>query len=303
MAHRMTGGSLRWRLGLAIAGAMLLLAGRPAAAAPGLWLAQGPNAAVYLFGTIHVLKPNMTWETPAIAKALAASQELWLEIPDPGAAQDAQTLTRELGFDPQHPLSAKLPPAVLAHLDAVAQSAGLPQGEKSLEPLRPWLAAVTLEQSVVVHAGFDPRSGVDPQLLHQAITAGKPVHGFETLSQQLHFFADLAPSLELQLLEDALDEYDKGAEELNALVDAWLAGDDAAIARATVDEVRGPFPALYQTIFVQRNQNWATAIAQMLQSPGVRFVAVGAGHLTGPDSVQTMLQRRGIKVTRVDTGK
>jgi len=301
MTQRIGWASLRW-LGPTITGLILFLAG-PAAAAPALWLAQGPNAAVYLFGTVHVLKPGMVWQTPPITKALAASQELWLEIPDPGDAQEAQTLTRQLGLDPQHPLSAKLPPAVLAHLQAIASAAGLPQGEKALEPMRPWLAAVSLEEAAVVHAGFDPRSGVEPQLLQQALAAGKPVHGFETMAQQLHFFADLAPSVELQLLEDALQEYDKGTEELNALVDAWLAGDEAAIARATIDELKGPFPALYQTIFVQRNQAWAAAIARMLQGSGTRFVAVGAGHLAGPDSVQAALQRLGITVTRVDTEK
>lgn len=289
---------------LPLAAALLLFAaGRPSEATPALWLAQGPNAAVYLFGTVHVLKKDSVWEAPAIAKALAASQELWLEIPDPGNADEAQALTRQLGLDLQHPLSAKLPPPVLAHLDAAAKSAGLPQGEQTLEPMRPWLAAVALEEALVAHAGYDPRSGVEPQLLSQTAAAGKPVRGFETMAQQLHFFADLDPAVELQLLEDALQEYDHGTQELDTLVDAWLSGDEAAIARTTIDELRTPFPALYRTIFVQRNAAWAATIAEMLRGTGVRFVAVGAGHLAGPDSVQAALQRHGITVVRVDTGR
>jgi uncharacterized protein YbaP (TraB family) len=36
-----------------------------------------------------------------------------------------------------------------------------------------------------------------------------------------------------------------------------------------------------------------------MERPGVVFVAVGAGHLTGKDSVQDLLARDGLKVERV----
>jgi uncharacterized protein YbaP (TraB family) len=50
---------------------------------------------------------------------------------------------------------------------------------------------------------------------------------------------------------------------------------------------------------VQRNQTWAGKIIAMLQQPGTIFIAVGAGHLAGPDSVQAQLQSRGITVEQV----
>ena len=53
-----------------------------AAGAPALWVVQGAKAKVYLFGTIHVLKPGVDWVTPAIDSALAASDDLWLEVPE-----------------------------------------------------------------------------------------------------------------------------------------------------------------------------------------------------------------------------
>ena len=281
------------------AGVILLAPPAPARADPALWVAKGPKATVYLFGTIHVLRQNQAWETPAIAKAFAASQELWLEVPDPDNVKAVQDLIAQLGADPTHPLSTKLSPSELARLDAAAKSAGMREGEKALDPMRPWLAAVALEDSIVVHAGYDPHSGVEPRLLHDAAAAGKSVHGFETLEQQMRFLADLPPPVELELLADTLTDFDQGAEKLNALVDAWMSGNDAAIAHATIDEMRGPFPELYRTILVDRNEAWAGTIAQMLAGSGVTFIAVGAAHLAGPDSVQTVLARRGVRVERV----
>jgi uncharacterized protein YbaP (TraB family) len=285
---------------LALAALMVLLASWPAAATPALWRVEGPSATIYLFGTVHALRKNVFWESPAIARALAASRELWLEIPDPADRQQAQSLALQLGFDPQHPLSATLPPAVLAHLDAAAKAIGLPQGEKALDTMRPWFASVAITDALLIHDGYDPESGVEPLLLHEAVAAGKPVRGFETMAQQIHFFADMPPALELQMLESALQDVDGGTRQVDAMVDAWMSGDETAIARTVVNAVREPFPALYRVLFLARNTAWADTIAHLVQGSGVIFVAVGAGHLAGPDSLQALLRRRGLAVERVE---
>lgn len=58
-------------------------------------------------------------------------------------------------------------------------------------------------------------------------------------------------------------------------------------------------PALYQRLLVQRNARWASRIKAMLDTPGTVFIAVGAAHLAGPDSVQAQLQKLGINSARV----
>lgn len=115
----------------------------------------------------------------------------------------------------------------------------------------------------------------------------------------MRFFADMPPAVELQLLENTLQDFDEGASKLDAMVNAWIKGDEAAITRTTVDEIKTPFPELYRTIVVQRNEAWAEIIAQMANGSGVTFIAVGAAHLAGPDSVQNALARRGVRVDRV----
>jgi uncharacterized protein len=279
----------------------LLVLCAPASAEPGLWVTKNAHARVYLFGTIHLLKKGQVWESPAIAAALAASQVIWLEVPDPDDQAEARKLTAQLGYDPQHPLSTKLPAPDLARLDAAAKSLGVNGGEKAFEPMRPWFVSVALEGALVAHAGYDPNSGVEQLLLHDESTVGKSIRGFETFEQQIHFFADMSPPLQIELLRNTLQDFAKGATQLDALVAAWIKGDDAAITRIMVDEVKRPFPNLYRTILVDRNVAWAGAIAKMLRGSGVTFVAVGAAHLAGPDSVQAALERQGIAVERVGT--
>ena len=60
------------------------------------------------------------------------------------------------------------------------------------------------------------------------------------------------------------------------------------------------YSVLYQNLIVRRNQSWADRIARQLRGgkPGTNFVAVGAAHLAGPDSLLVQLEKRGFKPER-----
>jgi uncharacterized protein YbaP (TraB family) len=53
-------------------------------------------------------------------------------------------------------------------------------------------------------------------------------------------------------------------------------------------------------MFVDRNVHFAQWIAERMARPGIVFVAVGAGHLAGRDSVLVRLAERGIESQRVN---
>lgn len=278
--------------------ALWLLGCALAMAKPALWVARSPTATVYLFGTIHVLPADATWRYPALDEALAASGKLYVEEDDDDPAS-MQALVLEYGMDSEHPLSAKLDAADRARLDAAAQAAGVPGGGAALDVMRPWLAALTIAVAPIVKAGYDPASGADKQLERQFRSAGKPLGAFETAGQQIRLLANLSPTLQMDLLHSALDDYAKGPAQVRALVTAWQAGDVAGIAATVNGDMRAHFPALYSTLLVQRNVDFAHRIAQLLQRPGTWFVAVGAGHLAGADGVQAQLQELGIATRRV----
>ena len=48
-------------------------------------------------------------------------------------------------------------------------------------------------------------------------------------------------------------------------------------------------PELHRWLFTRRNARWANLINERMKRPGTVFIAVGAGHLAGPTSVQTLL--------------
>jgi uncharacterized protein YbaP (TraB family) len=115
----------------------------------------------------------------------------------------------------------------------------------------------------------------------------------------VRFFADMTPAQETQLLESTLDEIDDGPAKIDALVTAWAAGDQAELKRQMVDEMQSEYPDIYKLLLVDRNRDWANQLKTKLAGSGVSFVAVGAGHLAGPDSLQAQLKALGIEAKQV----
>lgn len=276
---------------------MLLLAGAASAVAhPALWVAKDADTTVYLFGTVHLLPNDTDWRFPALEQALASSDALYVEIVDDDALH-MQALVIRYGLDPAHRLSSKLTTDEQATLAEAAKAADLPGGTRTLEVMRPWLAGLTLAVAPLLKAGLDPEHGVDKLLRAQMTAAGKPVHGLETAQQQIRFLADMPPAMELDFLRSTLRDFGKGTTQLTTLIDAWKHGDVATIARITDTDMRQRSPRLYQRLLADRNKAWAKQVAALMKQPGTVFIAVGAAHLAGPDSLQAQLRTFDISAT------
>ena len=88
-------------------------------------------------------------------------------------------------------------------------------------------------------------------------------------------------------------------ETLNEMVKDWSVGDVDDLEEEFIDEMKSEMPAAYEAIIKNRNIDWANQIEDELKGSGTDFMAVGAGHLVGDDSVQAILKARGITVKRL----
>ena len=264
-----------------------------ALAEPALWKVTNGASTVYLYGSVHLLRHAAVWDTPKVEQALKESGELWLEIADVDNHARMQLLLMQLGLDSARPLRAKLDDTYRAKLEKALQSLG--GSTTAFDRMRPWLAAVSLNVVPLQRAGYDPEAGVDKLLKAAADKRGEPVKAFETTEQQLRYFADMTEPQEVDLLRQTLDEFDDELADLDQLEMAWEAGDVSRIAVLMRKDMSGD---LYQLLIVRRNQNFARQIAERMKTPGVAFVAVGAAHLAGPDSVQAQLRTYGLSAVR-----
>jgi uncharacterized protein YbaP (TraB family) len=264
---------------------------------PALWKLADADTTIYLFGTIHVLPPGQVWHTPAFEKALASSDELVLEI---GNIDDQMALARSMAkfgaAEGLPPLAERVPADKRAALAAALAGIGLPAN--GLDRFRTWAAAILLLQIQLQKIGLDSSSGLELSLLAPARAAGKKIQGLETIDDQFGLFAHVSEEAQRALLVDALGSPDEAKREFQAMLRAWANGDVAGVAR-TFDGETALSPELRKALMADRNARWADWLKTRMAKPGTVFVAVGAGHLAGKDSVEAMLAARGLKVTRV----
>lgn len=288
-------------LGLALTAAFVLPLTTPARAqdaAPALWVVRDADSTIYLFGTVHVLKPDTAWASARVDQAFDSAGDIWFEIDNPDDTAAILPLMREHGLSPDRPLSSRLSAEELATLDVAARSIGASAAQ--MDPMRPWFAGLTLSIAPLTKAGYAAGSGVELTLLARAKEAGKDIHAFETLEQQIRMLATLPEDVEMSFLRSSLEDYDRAIELLDGMVAAWRTGDIDGLDAVMVEEMQRDYPELYRIMLTDRNADWANQIEERLKGSGVTFVAVGAGHLVGSESVQTFLARKGITATRVE---
>lgn len=261
---------------------------------PALWVVKDADSTLYLFGSVHVLRPTIGWASPRVEAAFNSASDIWFEISNPDDQAAIMPLIQQHGLSPETPLSSRLTSEENAELDAAAKAMGASAAQ--LQPMRPWLAALSLSVAPLIKAGYDPKSGVELVLKARAEAAGKPIHGFETIDKQIGILAGLPDDVQLVFLRETLKDYENAATKLDEMVEAWARGDIATLDRVTITEMKEASPTLYQAILVDRNTDWANQIQTLLEGSGTAFIAVGAAHLTGDDSVQAILQKRGVIV-------
>jgi uncharacterized protein YbaP (TraB family) len=261
---------------------------------PALWVVRDADSTLYLFGTVHVLRPTTAWGSARVDAAFDSADQVWFEISNPDDQAAIVPLIQQYGLSPDRPRSSLLTAEEMTALNAAAAGAGLPAGQ--IDVFRPWFAGLALSLAPLVKAGYDPQSGVELILKARAEAAGKPIQGLETLDKQIGILAGMSEADQLSFLRSLLESYADATVELDQMVGAWAAGDVASFEAVAVTEMQSETPAVYEALLVRRNTDWANQIQTMLEGSGTIFIAVGAAHLAGDDSVQEILGDRGVRV-------
>jgi uncharacterized protein YbaP (TraB family) len=271
---------------------------RPANAAeayhgPAIWKVADEDTTIYLFGTVHALPKDAQWFSGPVERAYKLSGELVTEIPEDDIAGDAKAIAARALLPEGQSLREMMAPAQRMKFEEALVGLGLPI--EAMDRFEPWYAAMTLSLLPVMRAGYDPETGAESKLT--AAAGGKRKAALETVQQQIDLFDGLPMEAQLSFLRETVNSLNKAATTLDAMVAQWMKGDADGLALLLNDELDDP--VLYKRLLTDRNAHWAQWIDQRLKSPGTVFLAVGAGHLAGQDSVQAQLRKRGIKARRL----
>lgn len=262
---------------------------------PALWTVRTPTATAYLLGSIHLLPPNVHWQTPTIDAAIKSADVFVFEVPiDDAATKEVADYVARNGTLPQgETLPSLLSPKQLKDYDAALKATGVTAA--AVADKRPWLASLVFDIAGAVRANYALDSGVDHVVHLYAESHHKQIESLETVADQLALFTPPDKKLEIAEFDADMKEILSDPNELSDLVSAWEKGDAKHVATLMNSELADD-PKTANALLYDRNQKWFGEIKTMLAQKHTYFITVGAGHLVGPKSVTALLRAAGYQV-------
>jgi uncharacterized protein YbaP (TraB family) len=267
-------------------------------ARPALWQAVKGNRTVYLFGTIHAVPAKARWLSPKIEEAALQSEALMLEIANLEAERADRHVFEQLAQSSGlPPVADRLAPADRPRLAALIRKA--PDAMRGIDGYESWGAALLVSAAASGDLGLSTDNAGEALFQRMFVRQRKPVIGLETVEGQLGLFDRLPEFEQRALLTEAIREGQDARRLYGDLYESWSTGNISTLEKQFLAPLRAASHRR-EVLLDNRNARWARRIDQPPKDNATKlFVAVGAGHLLGPGSVQSRLAMLGWKINRL----
>jgi uncharacterized protein YbaP (TraB family) len=166
------------------------------------------------------------------------------------------------------------------------------------ESMKPGMLSAVLTVIELQRLGLAGQ-GVDEFFSDKSRLDNKPQLALETIDDQFRALAALGVGRESFAIRHALSEAEKISELMQDIKIAWRAGDNQALINVSLKPWVKRFPALYESLLVQRNKRWLPQLEALLKTPDTEYVLVGALHLVGKDGLLNLFRQKGYRVEQV----
>ena len=291
---------------------------------PALWHLEHQGEELWLFGTIHRLPnqqgavfrrknatrinrtPPMSWKTLALRKAMDNSETLLVEmLPlDGNALLNALAKAAEQRATMGQPLQQLLSTEQQEVLFEAAEKRGI--AASLLQKADPLTVLSLFSNTAPRHANGSER-GADYWLIVEADYRRLAIDGLENLDDRLQALhtavAQLADREQAQVfmrfLETELGELSVDDPEYRELVRLWASGNTQELG-SRMERYQTYLPTIYKAFIAARNEARLNNLEQhWLNNGDNEVLAVGIGHLVGPNSLIDLLKQRGYQVSRI----
>jgi len=266
---------------------------------PPLWEIRAGDTTAYLFGTIHVGAADFYPLPESVQSAFRNSDVLALEA-DPNNSQQAASALAIAMYVPPDSIEKHLETSLLSGVQEVSALYGLQF--QQLRQMKPYLLMFMLTMMEYGRLGYDAKYGLDAHFSQRALRDGKQIIELESMGQQMHMLDSLSPDLQSAMLQITVDEILSGEVSVvsNEMIAAWSSGDTNQLNDVMTAEERKLPPPLAKEFrrrfLTDRNVTMARQIDGMIKSGQSVFVAVGALHMVGENSIPEMLRAKGYTV-------
>lgn len=263
-----------------------------------LWKVQSTTGAVYVLGSIHLLKKEIYPLSRKIEDAFERSKALVVEANINDISQiSVEKLIKDAFYPENDTLEKHISRETYGLVKKELGELGAPI--EIVNTQRPWFLALTLLSLKLMRSDFDPNYGIDKYFLSKA-EGKKRILELESLDYQINLLANLSNEEQEQFLLYTLRDINNLKDEMDKIVEAWISGDTNAMESIVLKNFTGKkMSSIHEKLFYERNRNMALKIEDFLKTGETYFIVVGAGHLIGNKGVIDILKGKGYLVEQM----
>lgn len=254
----------------------------------------------YVFGTYHLLGDKFLAEVPETAQPFVNAKGVVVETILDSAKMLSIMMSKGIMRDKK--ISTLLSPSDYKKVDSVLRSLS-GYSLQTFDMFKPAQVSMTIAlfQAQKLNAAILQKYNGVPLDIYFASAgkkAGKTVTALETMDQQFEMLLNHLPVEEqAKQLVASVQQSELTAKASVDMTNYYFKKDIDALLSMMEDypeELTGNMDHLLK----DRNMNWVKLLPDLIKS-GSQFIAVGAGHLPGPNGLLALLRQQGYTVTPV----
>lgn len=252
-----------------------------------LWKIEGPGvkSKSYIFGTIHIIDKDKFYYPKKLEKIIGHSDQVVLEIADLDPAKAMQYILLKQGsfFD------YFTEPQIDSILYWAETEAGMDEVKFrfTMSKLKPF-AVVQLATQMSIKV---PTESYELTIESQAKGDKTPVLGLETIEDQIGIFDNMDSTSQAKMVMESIRDYAE-SDSLTAKMQSIYLKQNVDLMYQLITESEGSIQDMTTELLDDRNTKWIPLISAFIQNKNT-FIAVGAGHLGGPNGVLRLLEKAG----------
>ncbi|MCF6221127.1 MAG: TraB/GumN family protein [Robiginitomaculum sp.] len=266
---------------------------------PAIWKVSDNDSTLYLFGTVHLMQPDINWQRRDMQAAFDDVGIVFFETPDDDkSALKTSMLQRQYGIYPGgERLQDHLDGININRLTAAAYNADVPL--ERLDNFRPWLAADILTVAGADKAGLRYENSADAVMRTKAVKAKKSIRALDTVEAYFDAVAKQPDWVQLRAFEQTIKNFNTLVHDTKSVNADWLIGNTERLETNVLAPARESSPELYAALFTARNKKWVRSLDEFMKGDTNAMVVAGIGHMLGEGGLPTRFEDLGFKVERV----
>jgi len=270
----------------------------PRSYAAAVWKVEGGTVPVYLAGSIHLLRekdqiPEVFYQIYQQAGKVAFEVESH-RLKEPGAIA---VFLKEGRCEAGRQLGDYLSEDVSQLLEVRSKKNAAVI--KSVQQMKPWMAAMVLTIYELQKLGAVPERGVDEVFYQKAVKDKKETASLEDVKAHLKLLSSLTIKEQNTFLKYTLLTLDETEASFEQMLASWFEGDTESMEEWFADLITDE-SEIIEKVLLDRNQKWITPIEGYLKGNQTVMVICGVGHLVGEGSVIDLLEKRGYTIHQLN---